>query len=108
MTAPDGVRVDTAEIRAHANHIAALNARFDAVKTASAHIANDASAYGVLCGWIAAILEGRHTRQDELVAYVSENLQMVVEQLNTVAANYDAMEAGTAGMIKKYNPGLSG
>jgi hypothetical protein len=66
---------DSAQIRAHAAKLAAVRERFGAIKGASATITEDSAAYGMLCGWISAILEQRHARQDSLFAYVDENLR---------------------------------
>lgn len=97
----DGFQVEVDQIRAHARHIDALRARFDAVRAASAHIAQDDAAYGLLCGWIAAVLEGRHTRQDELVAYVEENLSLVAAQLRRTADAYETADADNAGVFDR-------
>ncbi|MGH3860121.1 type VII secretion target [Actinokineospora sp.] len=77
------------QIRAHAANVAAVLARFEAVKGASQAIAQDDEAYGTLCGWISGLLEGKHTRQDELFAKVAENLRLVTAALT---ANADAYE----------------
>ncbi|MEH0927044.1 type VII secretion target [Micromonospora sp. CPCC 205558] len=97
--APESLSVDTDQIRAHARNIDTLRARFDAVKGASAFIVGDEQAYGLLCGWIAGVLDGRHTRQDELIAYVEENLVLVAAQLRKTADSYDAAETDTTGML---------
>ncbi len=97
----DGLSVDLDELRAHARNIEQLRGRFAAVKAASAHIAQDDQAYGLLCGWIAAILESRHTRQDELIAYVEENLSLVGDGLRKTIEGYEAVEGDTAGLISK-------
>lgn len=99
----DGFAADANEIRAHAQHIEALRARFGAVKAASAHIRQDDAAYGLLCGWISAVLEGRHTRQDELIAYVEENLSLVSDGLRKTADGYDTTESDNAGLIGKMD-----
>ncbi|MEU7527022.1 hypothetical protein AB0A74_14920 [Saccharothrix sp. NPDC042600] len=95
----DGYIVDVEQIRAHARNVEAIRARFDAVKTASAHIAQDDQAYGLLCGWISAVMEGRHTRQDELIAQVEENLALVVEELGAGADEYTDVEESNARSI---------
>jgi hypothetical protein len=95
----DGVVVDPEQIRAHAAHVGELAARFEAVKSASAHILQDESAYGLLCGWIAGILEGRHVRQDELIVQAEENLSLVVDGLRQTADDYEAMDAAAADSI---------
>lgn len=89
----DGFDVDVQQLRTHAGSIDGLRDRFDAVKTASANIAQNDSAYGLLCGWIAGVLEGRHTRQDELIAYVEENLTLCAEAIRDTADDYETQDA---------------
>ncbi|WP_406073452.1 hypothetical protein [Micromonospora sp. NBC_01638] len=101
-----GFEVDAEQIRQHARNIEALRTRFGAVKAASAHITQDDAAYGVLCGWISGILEGRHTRQDELIAYVEENLSLVVKGLGTTADNYDNADVDSDSAIRKVGSQL--
>lgn len=101
----DGYGVSVEQIRAHASHVEAIRARFDAVRSASAHIAQDDQAYGLLCGWIAAILEGRHARQDELLAAVEENLTLVVAELRATARDYEAVDDSNAGLIRSAGGG---
>lgn len=84
---------DGESIRAHASTLDDLAKRFATVKAASAQIAQDDTAYGPLCGWIAAVLEARHTRQDELVDYVAENLTLSATALRDVAGRYEATDA---------------
>jgi len=91
----DGYTADTDQIRAHAANLETLRARFEAVKAASAHITRDDQAYGFLCGWIANVLEGRHLKQDELIAYVEENLSLAAKALNETAEDYDTAETET-------------
>ncbi len=88
----DGFDVDVAQLRTHAGSIEGLRDRFGAVKTASANIAQNDEAYGLLCGWIAGVLEGRHTRQDELIAYVEENLTLCAEALRATADDYETQD----------------
>ncbi|MFI7431625.1 type VII secretion target [Micromonospora sp. NPDC049836] len=104
----DGFEVDAEEIRTHARNVDAVRSGFDAVKTASAHIAQDDSAYGLLCGWISAVLEGRHKRQDELIAYVEENLTLVSAGLRKTADNYDHADSHADAVIRKAGGGLTG
>ncbi|MET8834130.1 type VII secretion target [Micromonospora sp. NPDC004540] len=99
MSGPSGWVADTEQIRAHAAYIEGLRARFDAVRGASGHIAHDDRAYGLLCGWISAILEDRHTRQDELVAYVDENLKLVADGLRRTADSYDGVDGDAASSL---------
>jgi hypothetical protein len=91
-----GYGTDPAQLRAHAAHIEALRARFAAVKGASAHIAQDDQAYGLLCGWISGLLEGKHARHDEVLAYLEENLTLVADGLRRNAAGYEAVETDTS------------
>jgi hypothetical protein len=104
----DGFEVDAEQIRAHARNVETLSSRFDAVKAASAHIVQDDSAYGLLCSWIPAILEGRHQRQDELIAYVEENLSLVVQGLRKTADNYDSADADADATVRKAGGSLTG
>jgi hypothetical protein len=92
----DGYEVDVEQIRAHARNVDALRARFDAVKAASAHIAQDDSAYGLLCGWISGVLEGRHAEQDNLFAYAEENLALAIQSLNDTANDYENFDKQAA------------
>lgn len=69
------------------------------MKSASGHIARDDQAYGKLCGWISGILEGRHRRQDELIAYVEANLDLVAKALRDTADYYQLVEQGNAELI---------
>jgi hypothetical protein len=98
---PDGFAVEIAEIHGHAAQVAALRQRFAAVRTASAGIAQDDAAYGVLCGWMASILERRHVRQDELIAYVEENLALAAEALDRTAQDYAAADDAAASRIRR-------
>lgn len=95
----NGFAVDTDQIRAHAANVEAVLDRFDAVKAASAHIAQDDQAYGLLCGWISGVLEGKHTRQDELIAKVAENLRLVAAGLRSSAQVYDTTDGSNASML---------
>lgn len=92
----DGYDVDVAQLRTHAGAVEAIRDRFGAVRTASSHIARNDAAYGLLCGWIAGVLEARHTRQDELIAYVEENLTLVAESLTDAADEYETRDTAVA------------
>jgi hypothetical protein len=89
----EGFTVDAEQVRRHAQRIEALRDRFDAVKAASAHIAGDDDAYGVLCRWMVWILEERHARQDELIAYAQENLSLAAESLRAAARQYEETDS---------------
>jgi hypothetical protein len=103
-----GYLTDTAQIRRHINNLEAVRARFDAVKAASAYIAQDDRAYGLLCQWLPPVLEGRHKRQDSLIAYVEENLTLAADELAAVAAAYDDADGRAADAIRKAGTGLNG
>lgn len=103
----DGYTADPEQIRRHAENVASLRARFDAVKSASAAIAQDGDAYGLLCSWMPAVLEGRHARQDELIAYIEENLGLAADSLRDTADHYadlDARVVDTMGAISDRMP----
>ncbi|MGI5211545.1 type VII secretion target [Plantactinospora sp. CA-290183] len=85
----NGYDVEVGQIRSHAGNLEDLAERFGAVKGASAHITQNDAAYGQLCGWISGLLEGRHVRQDELIAYVAENLSLAAGNLRAAADNYE-------------------
>ena len=97
----DGFSVDARQIRAHATRIDAVQQRFAAVKAASAAIAQDDEAYGLLCGWMSAILEKRHVRQDQLYAYVEENLRLAADALIRTSQDYDEVDDGAARRIRQ-------
>ncbi|OLF16202.1 type VII secretion target [Actinophytocola xanthii] len=90
----DGYTVEIDQLRRHASNLDALRERFAAVKAASAHISQDDQAYGLLCGWISGVLEGRHRKQDELIAYVEENLGLAATSLRDSADAYEELDAG--------------
>ncbi|MDR7276636.1 type VII secretion target [Catenuloplanes atrovinosus] len=100
MAAGEGWAVDADQIRAHAGNIDAVRAAFGPVKDASTHIGQDDAAYGLLCGWIAGILESRHTRQDEIIAYVEENLRIAADLLRKTADAYEAADSDAENSMK--------
>ncbi|MFI5890790.1 hypothetical protein ACIA5D_11805 [Actinoplanes sp. NPDC051513] len=97
----DGFAVDSRQMRAHAARIEAVQQRFGAVRAASAAIAQDDAAYGVLCGWISAILQRRHVRQDELIAYVEENLRAAAEAVVRTGDDYDRSDDEAASRLRR-------
>ncbi|MFR9728856.1 type VII secretion target [Saccharopolyspora sp. MS10] len=101
-----GFDVDADRLREHARKVEALQERFGAVKSASAHIARDDQAYGTLCAWIAGVLEGRHTRQDELISYVEENLGQAASALRAAAEDYDRREVEHGDDLRAAGGGL--
>jgi hypothetical protein len=97
----DGFAVDVPQIRAHAAKIDAVQQRFAAVQAASSAIARDDAAYGLLCGWIAGVLERRHTRQDELIAYVAENLRLASDALIRTGQEYEQADDTAADRVRR-------
>jgi len=89
---PDGFSADVQQLRAHVAKIDAVQQRFAAVKAASAAISQDDAAYGRLCGWMSGILERRHLRQDQLIAYVEENLRLAADALVSTGQDYDGAD----------------
>ncbi|AEV86645.1 hypothetical protein ACWT_5628 [Actinoplanes sp. SE50] len=101
MTAgPDGLLVDAGQLRRHAANLRALHDRFAAVRAASGFITHDPHAYGLLCSWLPALLAARHRRQDELVAYVAENLDILAGHLHAAATDYEASDDRSAATIR--------
>jgi hypothetical protein len=103
----DGFNVEVEQLRVHARNVEAIRSRFGAVKSASAHIAQDDQAYGLLCGWISGVLEGRHAKQDELIAYGEENLELVVKELGLSADVYQTLDGGGADLIRRAGAGVT-
>ena len=96
----DGFAVDAQQIRAHAAKIDEVQQRFSAIEGASSAITQDHAAYGMLCGWISAILHGRHVQQDELYAYVAENLRLASEALIHTGQAYDQVDDDVARRLR--------
>lgn len=102
----DGFTVDPELLRAHADKLETLRGRLDAVIAASSHIARDDQAYGVLCGWIAGILDARHVRQDELIAVGDENLSLAAQSIADAAADYESSDTDSAQGFTDIEQGL--
>ena len=98
--------VDAAQLRKHVANLEAVRARFGAVRSASAAIAQDGTAYGLLCSWLPPILEGRHQRQDSLLTYIEENLALAADALADVAAAYEDADTGAAEAVRRAGRGL--
>lgn len=101
-----GYHAPVEDITKHAANIDALRERFSAIKAASSHIAQDDQAYGLLCGWIAGILEDKHVQVDDVIAYVEENLQLVAETLREAAQTYERMEDDSRSSFQAIGGGL--
>jgi hypothetical protein len=96
----DGFSVDARQIRAHATKVDALQQRFAAIKAASSAIVQDDAAYGLLCGWMAGILEARHAKQNELYAYVEENLRLASDALVRTGQDYELADDAAAERLR--------
>ncbi|MEU4621328.1 type VII secretion target [Actinoplanes sp. NPDC023801] len=96
----DGFTADPAQIRAHTAKVAAIRERFGAITAASAAITRDDAAYGLLCGWMAGILDERLTAQRSIHAYVEENLRLAEDSLIRTAREYDDADTAAANRIR--------
>ena len=96
----DEFNVDLAQLYRHAGHVRAVQDQLAAIKGASSAIAQNDAAYGLLCGWIAAILEARHQKQDTLYAYVEENLQLAADALIATAREYESTDSAASERIR--------
>lgn len=97
----DGFSVDVQQLQAHVARIDAIQARFGAIQAASAAIAQDDRAYGILCAWLPPILERRHKSQDQLIAYVRENLELAADALVSTGRDYDDADATAAERMRQ-------
>jgi hypothetical protein len=102
----DGFTAIPDELRTHATNVDALRERFADVKGASSYITQDDQAYGLLCGWISAVLEGRHQKQDELIGKAEENLALVAKSLRDTADDYEAREQHYVGVMTSIGDDL--
>lgn len=104
----DGYEVDHEVLREHASNLERFQERFQAIKDASSHIAQDDEAYGLLCGWIAGILEERHQRQDGLVDYLEENISLAASSIRDAADAYEASDNDSALSFQAFETDLEG
>jgi hypothetical protein len=100
-----GFNVEAEQLRSHAGSIDAIKERFAKVKAASSHIAGDDQAYGVLCGWISGVLEGRHADVDDVIAHVEHNLELVSKELRASADTYTAADQDNVDRVKAAGGG---
>ena len=100
-----GFNVEAEQLRTHAGSVDAIKQRFGKVKSASSHITGDDQAYGLLCGWISGVLEGRHAEVDEVIAQVESNLDAVAAELRASAETYAAADSDNADRIKAAGGG---
>jgi hypothetical protein len=105
VTVAGGFNVESEQLRSHADSIDAITQRLARVKAASAHITADDQAYGLLCGWISGVLEGRHTEVDEVIAQVEKNLGLVAKELRASAATYDTADGDNTNRLESAGSG---
>ncbi|MEV6848881.1 type VII secretion target [Actinoplanes sp. NPDC051411] len=96
----DAFHVDSSQLFRHAANVRAVRDQLTAIRGASSAISQDDSAYGLLCGWISAILERRHADQDQLYTYVDENLQLLAEALEATGRDYDTVDSNAQRTIR--------
>ncbi|GAA2564735.1 hypothetical protein GCM10010435_41490 [Winogradskya consettensis] len=96
----DAFQVDSSQLLRHAANVRAVRDQLTAIKGASSAISQDDAAYGLLCGWISAILERRHNGQDQLYTYVEENLELLAEALDATGRDYDAADGNAQSGIR--------
>jgi hypothetical protein len=102
----DFFHVDSTQLHRHASRVQAVRDQLDAIKGASLAISQDHSAYGLLCGWISGILEGRHRDAEALFDVVDENLQAAAEAITATGDDYDAADSAARSRISQAG-GLS-
>ncbi|MBL7257243.1 type VII secretion target [Paractinoplanes lichenicola] len=95
----EGFSVEAEQLRAHAAKLEALRQRVDNIKAASASIAADDAAFGLLCGWMADVLERRHQRQNQLFAHVEKNLGLAADALIRTGQGYADVDDAAAERI---------
>ncbi|WP_026931561.1 type VII secretion target [Glycomyces tenuis] len=103
-----GYVVDPEQLRAHASNLEQFKTRFEAVQSASSHIAQDDEAYGLLCGWIAGLLEERHQRQDGLVARAESNIGLLAESIRAAADAYEESDNDASVSFSDFTSQIGG
>ena len=103
----DFFHVDSSQLYRHASRVQAVRDQLEAIKGASQAITQDDTAYGLLCGWISGILEGRHREAEELFALVEENLQLAAEAISVTGKEYDDADSSARSRITQAGRGLS-
>jgi hypothetical protein len=94
------ILVDASQLRRHAANLQSLRDSFAAVESASSFISHDSAAYGLLCSWLPPMLAARHHRQNELTAFVAENLNLLAEDLHAAATDYESTDTRSATTIR--------
>lgn len=104
----DRFNVDPEQLRTHAGNLDRIADSFADVLGASAHIAQDDTAYGLLCQWIPPILEERHQEQDDITELLKTNLGKVASALRDAADAYEEADGSAAGDMKRIESDLPG
>jgi hypothetical protein len=102
----EGYQVDPEQLRNLASRLSAFSEEFDALITASQAISQDDEAYGLLCSWMPAILEGRHQEFDEWVNFGQENMELLSQALAGTADDYEAADEANAKAFDNLGEGL--
>ncbi|MBB4745103.1 hypothetical protein BJY16_008562 [Actinoplanes octamycinicus] len=92
--------MDATQLRRHAGRLRGFQDRFDTVRAASSAITRDDAAFGMLCSWLPAVLAARHRRQEELTDYIAENLQFLIDDLESAATDYESTDHRSAATIR--------
>jgi hypothetical protein len=92
----EGYEVNTDQMGQLSSRFAAFATEFDDILTASQAITQDDEAYGILCSWIPAVLEGRHEAFDELMRYGQENFTLLSNAITSTADSYTSADEDTA------------
>jgi hypothetical protein len=101
-----GYEVNPEQMAQLSTRFADFATEFDAILTASQAISQDDEAYGILCAWIPAVLEGRHEAFDEMMRYGQENFTLLSEAIKSTAENYENAEEDIASDFDVLAEGL--
>ncbi|THV30169.1 type VII secretion target [Glycomyces paridis] len=104
----DRLQVDPEQLRTHAANLDAIAATFGDILGASNHIAQDDTAYGLLCQWIPPILEERHQEQDSITELLQTNLGKVADALRSTADDYESADGDAASDFSKLGSDIEG
>jgi hypothetical protein len=100
-----GFNVEAEQLRSHAGNIDKIKQRFEKIKSAGAHITADDQAYGLLCGWMSGVLEGRHSDINAVIATVESNLELVAKELRASAETYAATDEDNVDRLRTAGGG---
>lgn len=92
----EGYEVNPDQLSDLASRFQAFSEEFDSILIASQAISQDDEAYGLLCSWMPAILEGRHQAFDEWVEYGQENMALLGDAVSATAEAYLSADEDSA------------